>query len=402
MAFNLKSRNSMKKRAKRLPDPSEEDGINEVDDGIASSDESGLSNDGDETDDYVAPGFPIPPSCGKSNVVATQSWVYRTLKGFWNWTKFFATQSMRVAGGLYARRVKTVELQGDEVYAKRLVLLDPKGKPTVVYIDDNGKLNMEYKYEDVFLYGADEVELKGYVYRPTHDIISNFLGYTPIETSLNFISFPVDDVKVLNGKTCPRIGEADGVEELINGTFLFKCPLTKKIVGLKVLDSDGNEIGDLGFEPPEGKNVRQLTVNMPCFKPPEGQTGETSYVVLPGDIMDGYGQFKPFVPPFLKPPYPPPPHLFPPTPPVVPSTVKPIVPPNLPADIFEDQDIEDGDDLFSDLDEPETPNQPLYIEPGYQVAYENYHTNTYSNIIVKRSDLETNKEQYLMAEVENV
>ena len=141
---------------------------------------------------------------------------------------------------------------------------------------------------------------------------------------------------------------------------------------------------------------------MPCFKPPEGQTGETSYVVLPGDIMDGYGQFKPFVPPFLKPPYPPPPHLFPPTPPVVPSTVKPIVPPNLPADIFEDQDIEDGDDLFSDLDDPETPNDPLRIEPGYQVAYENYHRTTYSNFIVKRSDLETNKEQYLMAEVETV
>ena len=155
--------------------------------------------------------------------------------------------------------------------------------------------------------------------------------------------------------------------------------------------------------------MRRLTINMPCFKPIDGEFGETSYVVLPGDILDGYGQFKPFVPPFLKPPYPPP-HFVPPTPPVVPPHVKPILPPNMSDDIFEEQDIDDGDDLFADLGKEEgvdqegneeTPNQPLYVNPGYEVAYENYHANTYSNVIVKKSVFNKNERQFLAVETED-
>lgn len=356
-----------------------EDDISEIDDETTAPDgseedgntEGGEGDEGGDAENSIAPGFPIPPSCSKSNVVATQSWVFHVLRKFWNWTRFFATQSIRVAGGMYARKIKTGELEGDEIYAKRLVLLDPKGKPTVVYIDEEGNLKHEYKFEDLFIFGDSEVELKRYAYRYP-EISANFIGVTPMETLLNFIPFQSEEAKEFNGVMCPKIGEADGAEELIKETLLLKCPETKKITGLKIVDADGNPIRTLDFEPPEGVNVRRLTINMPSFKPPEGEEGEPCRVVLPGDIMDGYGRFKPFVPPFLKPPYPPPPHLFPPTPPVVPPHIKP-VPPKLSPDLFDDKsldDLDDGSDLFGDDyaglgNEEETPNNPLYVEPGF-------------------------------------
>ena len=53
--------------------------------------------------------FPKPCPWGipfkKSNVVATQSWVWNILNKAWNWTKFFATQSLQVAGGMTAGKV---------------------------------------------------------------------------------------------------------------------------------------------------------------------------------------------------------------------------------------------------------------------------------------------------------
>lgn len=408
----------IKKKGKRLANQNEEESAETTDVGTSEnngSEDTEPENQEDETSSDAQipappPGFPIPPHNKNLNVVATQSWVYRTLKGFWNWTRFFATQSLQVAGGMYAKRVKTGELQGDEIYAKKLVLIDPNGKPAVVYIDELGNLQRQYKYEDVFMYAPKGIDVKSYVYR-FPNIISNFAGLTPIETMLNFIPYQTNDTKEFNGVNCPRICEADGGDELLKETFLIKCQETKKIVGLKVVDSDGELVKQLDFAPPEGKIVRRLTINMPCFAPTSGLDDETCYVVLPGDILDGYGQFKPFVPPFLKPPVPPPP-FFPPTPPVVPPHVRPTVPPNLSPDLFDDQEIEDGDDLFADIgnefadlgnedsepSEDETPNQPLYIGPDYQVIYENYHRNTYSNVVLKRNDFDTNKEQYLMVE----
>lgn len=322
---------------------------------------------------------------------------------FWNWTRFFATQSIRVAGGLYAKFIKSDEIQGGDVYAKRLVLLDQRGKPAVIYIDEKGDLQREYKFEDVYIYGDGDVEIKSYFYRVPGDIMRNFIGLTPLETAMSFTEFQKEgDIVELNEKTCPRLCEADGLDELVPETLLFKCPSTKKIVGLKVLDEDGELVKLLDFAPPEGKVVRQLTVNMPCFKPPEGETGETSHVVLPGEIMDGYGQFKPFIPPFLRPPFPVPPHFCPPVPPVVPPHVKPTVPPDLSPDIFDDVDIDVGDDLFGDITGgEETPNQPMRVDPAYQVAYEAYHTNTYSNVTLKRSDFDQNKRQFLVVVTED-
>ena len=252
MAFIVKKG----KKSKRIANPNQEDYTDPeagTTDGDSSDDSSEETEDtGHEGEiDFVPPGFPIPPKFLGSNVVATQSWVYRMMKGFWNWTRFFATQTLQVASEMYSKRIKTEELQGGDVYAKRLVLLDPKGKPAVVYIDENGDLQREYKFEDVFLYGGDGVDIKSYFYRIPGNIMANFVGLTPIETLMNFTPFQkIDDSVEFNGKTCPRLCEADGIDELVKETLLLKCPQTKKIVGLKVVDSDGELVKELDFEPP--------------------------------------------------------------------------------------------------------------------------------------------------------
>ena len=109
MAFNIKK----KSKGKRLPSPTDNVGADTTPDGGTPPPDDGGSDEPQEgiiTPPDPITDFPFPIGDTKSNVVATQSWVYKTLRGFWNWTKFFATQSMRVAGGLYARRVKTMEL----------------------------------------------------------------------------------------------------------------------------------------------------------------------------------------------------------------------------------------------------------------------------------------------------
>ena len=91
------------------------------------------------------------------HVVATQSWVKTMLNKFWDWTKYFATQTLQVAGGLHAGRIKTAELQTNDIYTSRFTLLDPFGRPALVYVDEKGNLRVQYDFQDVFVYsGIDE------------------------------------------------------------------------------------------------------------------------------------------------------------------------------------------------------------------------------------------------------
>ena len=82
----------------------------------------------------------VDPTSEKSNVVATQSWVFKVLNNFWKWTKFFATESMQVAGGIHAGRVKTCELQTNDIYATKIYLLDREGRPCVLHVNELGEL----------------------------------------------------------------------------------------------------------------------------------------------------------------------------------------------------------------------------------------------------------------------
>ena len=45
----------------------------------------------------------IASANSKHNVVATQGWVYHILRGIWDWTRHFATETLNVAGQLDAR-----------------------------------------------------------------------------------------------------------------------------------------------------------------------------------------------------------------------------------------------------------------------------------------------------------
>lgn len=165
-----------------------------------------------------------------SNVVATQSWVFWVLKKFWDWTRFFATKTLHVAGGLNAGRVKTGELQAGDIYAKRIMLLDPEGNPAVLHINGEGKFQVDYEYKDAFFYpGVDDtaVKIQSFVYRfgtEPEVIARNFVGLTPFEIMLNFVPFESNCYREMNGKVCYKLCEADGVEERIDKTLLVTCP----------------------------------------------------------------------------------------------------------------------------------------------------------------------------------
>ena len=332
---------------------------------------------------------------GNSNVVATHSWVSKVLRKFWNWTKFFATESLQVAGGIHAGRVKTTELQTNDAYATRLTLIDPNGRPCAIYINELGELKVDYDFHDVFVYpGNNDIQIKNFVYRYGTDdehIAANFVGLTPVELMLNFVDFGSNAYKELNGKTCFKLCAADGNEEFVDKTLLFSCPSTKKISAVKILDSDGITKDEIPLAIPSGKTYRRMTINMPSFR--NGSDGVTQHVPLVGDFPSvGSGAFQPFVPPFLLPPKPP---WF--VPPTCPATVpQSAMQAALNNDIFDDQEVPIGNDIFSDI--TEEPDKPLTLDDNVEVVRETYYEDTYFNLALKKSDFEKNQEQYLMVE----
>lgn len=380
MAFNIRNTN------KRLPAFGNQTDIGQNEEEVSSG--SGLLDVEPAVDE-------------KSNVVATQSWVFRVLKKFWGWTKFFATESMQVAGGIHAGRVKTCELQTNEAYATKLTLVDPNGRPGVIYINEQGELKIDYDFQNVYVYpGTGDLEIKSFVYRYGTDnehIASNFVGLTPYELMLNFVDFGSNDYKTFNDQSCFKLCSADGKDELVDKTLLFKCPQTKKIVSVKIVDVDGQMVGEPLMEIPDDRNFRTLTINMPSFR--DLESGKTQYVTLVGDYPTlGNGAFKPFIPPFLLPPKP---HFF--VPPTKPITVpEEAMQASLSNDIFDDQEVTVGDDIFENLGKEETDEQdfdePISLTSGYEVLFNSYSTGTYVNLALRQNDFEKNKEQYLVVE----
>ena len=349
MAFNLKKRNAR----------DEADGIQNVDEGNLST--------------YLG-GEP-------SNVVATQSWVFNALKRFWKWTKFFATESLQVAGGINSERVNTGELQTNNIYATRLNLVDPHGRAMTIRVNEAGELVKEYDFQNVFVYpgaGDGAVKMKNYVYRydKKRRMADNFIGLTPYETLLNFIPFHSQVTATVNDVVCPLICPADGQEKLVDWTLLFQCPSSHKITKLEIWDKDLMLKREI---PVEGTDVRNLTINMPAFKK-IGEDEEVLHVALP--IRGGDGQTKPFIPPFL----------LPPKPPCMPHPPCP--------DIFNDEQCfpVDEDDLFND-DNAEEATIP---QGGYEVVFENYVEESHTNIILKNSDFAQNQKQFLHVKTEAV
>lgn len=387
MAFDIK-------KTKRQPASTEnEDGINCCEGGCTCSESDAL--------------LPQP----QGNVVATQNWVYNALKKFWNWTKYFATESAQVAGGLKAGRIQTGQIQGHDIYATRLFLLDPNGKPREFHVDELGNLQSVYDFKNVFIYPQDGIQVRRFVPR-YQDVASNFIGLTPYEILLNFVAYESVAVKKWMDRICPKFCEADGEEKPVQASpMLFTCPKTKKIVALISQDSDGNEIARKDL--PEGSNFRLVTLNMPRFKYQvvDSSTGEIEekevQVPLPnGIVCPDCEMLKPFMPPFLKPAYPPYPPFLPPGKPVIP----PGVPISLDNDIFSDEDpLLPLDDLFDDIDQEQTsssdsqldPNAAFEVPDEYEVTYDDYDGITYYNFAMDRAFFPQNQEQFFKVETED-
>ena len=80
---------------------------------------------------------------------------------------------------------------------------------------------------------------------------------------------------------------------------------------------------------------------------------------------------------------------MPPPPPGIPCPfVKPPMPSALGHNIFQEQYLED-DGLFDDEPEEHAEPTPMpEVQPEYEVKYENYSTDTYYNIALKKSDFD--------------
>lgn len=396
MAFNIR-------KTKRLPGSSMTDDVDSINtvDSTTQVDSSG-SEDPDSPDapSQDEDGGQGGSAAGK-NIVATHGWVYSTLKKFWNWTKFFATESMQVAGGVHAGRVSTCELQTNDIYATRLYLIDKNGKPMLIYLDEAGDLKCDYDFQNVFVYPGDgNIDVKTFVYRygkdpysipPDDKVAPNFVGLTPYEILMNFVPHVSNGSTDIDGKTCYRLCAADGADELVGKTLLVTCPTTKKIVDVRSFDRDGGLTKI--YEVPVDREYKRMTINMPTFVDSE-QTSH--HVLLPGDFPAIGGEaFRPFFPPFLRPPKPT--GFIPPAPPFMPPGAYPAFPNN---DIFDDDagPIPD-DDFFQDITKPQTdvvPNKPVDVKSNYTVTYEDYELETYFNLALKRDRFEKNKEQFLM------
>ena len=334
------------------------------------------------------------------SVVATQSWVYGRLKKLWKWTKFFATESLNVAGGMKVDRIKTREMQSQDIFAHRLTLIDQEGRPCAIYIGRDGQLKFDYDFKSIFVYPGEN-QVKSFVYRYT-DVVRNFLGLTPYSALMNFVPFKTNEFRTLNGKICYRLCAADSenANDPIQETLLFTCKGTKKIIGVNILDKDGEIVRGVEFPDISGKTLRKLTINMPCFKsiPQMGEEQETSYVALPGDYPIGNDSIMPFMPPFLLPPDCP----LPP-----PSPVKPT---SLSDDIFSEDILDENESLFENQPAISTPDEDgidwdnpstLDRDKQYEVVYEPYATSTYCNIVLTKGDFEPNKEQFLSVVTED-
>ncbi len=338
------------------------------------------------TQDEGGSGTSSATACSSSNVVATQSWVVNVLKRFWDWTRFFATEQLKVAGSINSGRVKTSELETNDLYAHRFILLDDDCRPAVITLK-NGILDVDYDFRDVFLYPGDLSPLK-YVYRfPDANIMRNFIGLTPYETYLNFIPFESNETDVLEDIECPRLCSADGKEVLAaDRPILVKCPRTRRIVDLEVLDESGNHLDTISIPQIDGSPTRILTINMPCFRKIDNPEEKAMFVALPSSTaIDDYSHNN-VMPPFLRPDcdcgcHP----------------GRPIRPETLSPDLFDDDPIEE-DDLFND--DVDCPSES-WVDfnkddvDQYEPSYEDYATNTYSNVTLMNNNFQQNVKQFL-------
>jgi len=333
---------------------------------LGTDDITEVGSDGNETTLQMINQF------SNSNVIATQSWVSMMLCRFWTWTKVFCTDIIHVASEVVTANVRTRELHADEIRAKNIILTNENGGMVTLSVGEDGKIDIKHTLCDVFLYRGSSM-VREFLYR-SKDIVANFVGLTPYQTLLGFVPFVGGKTSEFNGQKCSLLCQADGTDELVDKTLLFNFPQGKVAKSIKVYDANGDEIKSV--ELPQDAAIKQLTINMPCFK--DVESGEIKHVVLPSadSIWVGHGSCE-----------------FPNPPPDV--GCQGFVPPYAIGSLPPPQNM--GEDIFDDrVDDPSSEVEPLR---QYEVLNQDYATSTYYNVCLNKGFF-TNRDrtQYLMVE----
>lgn len=327
------------------------DGIVQVDDGTGEDNGTELTNLVQQTMD--------------SNVIATQSWVSRILRRFCWWTKVFHTDVLHVSTETHTPYLKSDTIECNDIYAKGLTLVGENGAMVRLSVGEDGRLKISDTFCDVFVYPTNNVFVREYLYRDHEKVAKNFTGLTEWQVLLNFVPFVNCRRVQHNGYTCQFLCRSDGEDDLVNHTLLFTMPPNKVAKDVVVVDEDGNEVKR--FSLPEQDGIKQLTVNLPHFRDPN--TGEIVNAPLPKVDPTWTGTDTTAVFPSPIPPLPPP-------------SCSGFVPP--PASGTLPEPTYPGDDIFND--DPDVDYGQLDPDVDYEVLNEEYSTNTYYNIVLKRSD----------------
>ena len=335
---------------------------------LAADDISEVDSDNNETT------LNLVEQASKSNVIATQSWVSRILRGFCCWTRFFHTDVLHATSEVATANVRSREAHLDKIYAKSIVLTNKDGGMVKIKVGDDGRIDIEETLCSIYVY-PNNCLVREYLEWSGNPVV-DFGGLSPNETLANFLPFVGDEQSEFNGQKCYILCVADGKDELIGRTLLINAPFGKVIKRVVVVDSDGDETTQYQFD--YTKNIEQLTINLPRFR--DIQTGQECQINLPHPLRpwedDGSSDVQ----------LPQPPNsctgVLPPTTSQT-STFDPEAMPDNPFDVEDDS----GE---SEID-------PQRI---YETIYDEYEGNTYYNIPLKRSFfVNSAKTQYLMVEL---
>lgn len=326
---------------------------------------------------------------GTPNVVATQSWVRNALRGIMAWATSFRTGSLQVEGQTQSQTIITNAVRTSEIQTESLVLVDRDGKAMKLYVGDDGKVAVEYAFENVYLYPSTGIDVRCLYYTNERTIVDEFNGLTPEQVFMKFVEYTDVKTTTYDEVECPRLCLADGEDKLVDRTLMFTCGQNKLMTGLQICDQDMNLLATIPV--PEGKAVRRLTVNLPYFV---DENEVNTFVELPKVSSCPCGGDTIVLPHF--PGRRPNPSL------------------KLSADIFDDEvrltngGLDVGTPAVTIEDcacgKPEQPHlatqttDEVLETDEIGVRQGAYVTDAYSNLVLKRSDFKANKMQFLLVQ----
>lgn len=219
----------------------------------------------------------------KSNVIATQSWVSRVLRGFCKWTRLFHTEVLHARSEVVTRNIKSKKANIGEVYANSIILTNKEGYSVKIGVDSNGKIDIQETVWDVFFYPKN-CFVREYFYLDKDDIVGNFADLLPFQTLLNFTTFSGGKTSEFQGRKCQLLCTPTDANKVVDKTLLINFPMNKVAKRLVVLGANGEELASRDI-PSSTTPVRQLTINLPRFV--DKETHETHMVELPSVIPGG-------------------------------------------------------------------------------------------------------------------